>query len=237
MFVNLRQSSGLLFLRDTKIHEEDNFVPFLVLFHSLHLTTSFASIIAQNIPLPHNKVIDEKRDFIFFSFQGIKAKHLCHLRSKSSENIYFSGIDGYFSEVRHDIFHGGKCSGTGRKHIFFKGFSLRDIKERDIFRKYPFWGHINANSIRFVVNPLENISFALWKIFIFTQILSKNLDSENGCFPQYYGTTLSCRRRDNKMSHFLRAQNQPFPKYISPFPRKHAKHNCHNRPRECPGSL
>lgn len=128
---------------------------------------------------------------------------------KFGEHIFFH-VDGYFSKIRHDIFHCGKRPGTGRKHIFLKGFSLRDIKERDIFRKYPFCGHINANSIRFVVNPLKNISFSLWKIFIFTQILSQNLDSAKRIFSTilWYDTKLSQVRQQNVA--FFRTQSQPF---------------------------
>ena len=97
---------------------------------------------------------------------------------KSSEYIYFSGIVGYFSKTRRDIFHGENRPGTGPEHIFFIVFRGFCYKERDIFRKYPFWTHICVKNIRFAPILREKYRLVGWKISVFSKIISKRRPPE-----------------------------------------------------------
>jgi hypothetical protein len=118
-----------LFLHDTKIARRKDCVPFLALY-------------------PEK---GDEKEISFLLILTVKLARLCHLCSKSSENIYFSGKVGYFSKTRRDIFHGKNRPGTGPVYIFFRGFRSSTYKEGDIFRKYPFPTHIGAENIRFML--------------------------------------------------------------------------------------
>lgn len=79
-----------------------HFVFFLVLVSLISISTPFLTSNPLIFALKSNY---EKKNFVIFSFYAHFFASPSHFHQKSSENIYFSGIVGYFPKTRRDIFH------------------------------------------------------------------------------------------------------------------------------------